>query len=279
MKFDKFLQIAYSCLSEGKTEGKFVQNLLMNFVDDKAPDNKPPYSLDESTYRAYFAGTRIGSRTARWILGYADLEKFQEYLESFSFDALRVTASSLAQLNCEAEPKDCCGYISEQLVEALDLASQTRPGRKAKVNSETIFVDNELRNLLSALTQPLDTHALVKLNYEAVRVKEKIKLFEPSNNDLLLVESIENHVVKYYKVIENFLRLRDVEHPNSSQQLLNMVRRRYLALSIKKTKASIVYYGIRNWIMDEAKSDNELAAEILTSFFIQNCEVFDASSK
>lgn len=53
----------------------------------------------------------------------------------------------------------------------------------------------------------------------------------------------------------------------------------YLGLKAKNCDAVSVYYKVKEWIKKNAESEDDLACEIMTSFFVQNCEVFDAPSE
>lgn len=132
-------------------------------------------------------------------------------------------------------------------------------------NSEKI--DTELSNLINNILNATETE-LEKLKYNPVEVKEK---FLP--NEHLLKDEIIPRVAKYYNFISEKLKQK-VETKNFNEnKFRRSVKRLYEDLEEKgigKTKIfeaiSERFYNITN--------DNFTACQILTSYFVQSCEIF-----
>lgn len=132
-------------------------------------------------------------------------------------------------------------------------------------NSEKI--DTELANLINNILNATETE-LEKLKYNPVEVKEK---FLPEEH--LLKDEIIPRVAKYYNFISEKLKQK-VETKNFNEnKFRRSVKRLYEDLEEKgigKTKIfeaiSERFYNITN--------DNFTACQILTSYFVQSCEIF-----
>ncbi|MDP0501126.1 MAG: HNH endonuclease signature motif containing protein [Verrucomicrobiota bacterium JB022] len=109
------------------------------------------------------------------------------------------------------------------------------------------------------------------LNYNAKTIDNKI------NNDIQkpTIRKIKHNVSDYYEVITNHLKALETTEPNSTTIIATQVRAFFLQLRRKNFSKQQIYYSIVDWIKTKTKSENMEAAEILTSYYIQNCEIFE----
>lgn len=279
MDFSEFAQISYPYLSEGRTEGDFVAELLINITEDSAPESFAPYTGKRVHFRQYFNGNRSMSRIAREALSMIDRDKFALFLDRFSVDTLLLLAGKLKEAHFEYETNNPVNCITQALITSLDTSALVHPGPKPKGSINRVAIENGLRNLLEGLAnlQPSDT--LIELEYTAVRVRQKIAAAGHNEPTALLMNKIERDVAQYYKYVEEQLRTLDASGVLYSNGLAMQVKARYEALRQDEPDAVVIYYKIRSWLMETSGCSNELAADIVTAFYIQNCEVFDAPSK
>ena len=85
----------------------------------------------------------------------------------------------------------------------------------------------------------------------------------------------------YYHFVRKHLS--ELDDAGSNFKIIaNQVQNYYLKLARSKGKSqSDIYYDIVDWIMHKLSLSNDyrIACEIVVSFFVQNCEVFDEISK
>jgi len=109
------------------------------------------------------------------------------------------------------------------------------------------------------------------LDYEPKRVAEKFEASLP----FPVRQKIRNAVSDYYPVVRReFIRM-ERDSPSASQLIYTQVKAFYLkqkALNIPQAQA---FANIVNWIRTKTESETVEAAEIVASFFVQNCEVFE----
>jgi hypothetical protein len=136
--------------------------------------------------------------------------------------------------------------IQEQVYAILDritaLGSDELDIPPTRFDASTI--DNKLRTDISPL-QKLEIKTNAVTFY--VRIRDHIRALE--QNDQLAIRILQNQVNTYYLAMQR-------EHPNNKDAVFNFVAQ---------------------WISTRTQR-SLLAAKVLTSFFVQNCEVFDAGS-
>lgn len=136
---------------------------------------------------------------------------------------------------------------------------------KAAVNS--VQLEEDIRTVLDALSNIRDASELVPLEYDAVHIEDK---FEPEN--FILKNETQIQVVMYYRYIEKVF--------SESNADFDMIASEIKISSQKLEKAGMsqaeVITQLSEWIRNKAglAVSDQLACNIVVSFFIQNCEVF-----
>ena len=116
-----------------------------------------------------------------------------------------------------------------------------------------------------------DSLAKVPLSNSALRVKEKIE-----DDYSLLRRKIEFNVINYFKVVEEYFKRYDLgTYENISIQIRSFYVK-CCSLSGDKNK---IFGEIVNWIKSKTGNTDGVACEIIASFFVQKCEVFDEITK
>lgn len=132
-------------------------------------------------------------------------------------------------------------------------------------NSEKI--DTELTALIHHISNATETE-LGKLKYNPVEVKEK---FLPSEH--FLRDEITPRVVKYYNFISEKLKQKVEAENFNENKFRRSVKRLYEDLEAEGTEKTKIFEAISQRFYNIAK-DNFTACQILTSCFVQSCEIF-----
>ena len=280
MELHEFAQALYPFLSKGETEGEFVRALLINIVDDEYPDTKGPYALGEGALRHYFNGNRKASRTARSILGNLDTNKFVLYIQSFNDDAQQCAFDALSPYCPDIESKSFAIQCADALASCLQECALVKPGKSGAVEEQDrLELEDGLRRLVRLLSEIDEPENLALLHYDAVKVSSKIDVYPNSNMSKLLANQITNHVVQFYRFVQEQIGLLEEAGQLRFELLARAVQAQYVVLKEQGFDAISVYYKTRNWIQKTTNSEDEVACEIMVSFFVQNCEVFDAPTE
>lgn len=142
---------------------------------------------------------------------------------------------------------------------------------KTKLSEQTI--EQELYfavKQLSSLTAQ-DAESLEKLNYQALHVREKI----PQDYHYL-IKSIEDDVVQYFTYIQGLFKAFNQVNDNFEAIEMN-IRHSYIMLKNKCNEEEI-FEQLCYWIKNKTKG-TRYVCQILTSFFVQNCDIYDKVSE
>lgn len=107
---------------------------------------------------------------------------------------------------------------------------------------------------------------------DAVRVAEKVR---PEYYEL--AERIKIHVLQWYRIIEQeFRALEGVRGRSRFDAIAGQVADFYDQASQHTDDQQAIFDQVADWIHTNSDSVNLSASVIVTCFFVQNCEVFDA---
>lgn len=154
---------------------------------------------------------------------------------------------------------------------------------KIKKNLERVYsVNNELAdcNLEDDLRKMLvrlkdlksDDFNGLSLSYDAVTVNRKI-----DDTSIILQNKVIGNVILYFKFIQEYLK--DLcESSNTDFELVaSNVRIVYFKCKRKEMNQEEIFETISNWLVSQTHC-SQTAAEIMVSFFVQDCEVYDKLS-
>ena len=134
----------------------------------------------------------------------------------------------------------------------------------------------EIKELIDSISNLDDKDLIIfDLQLSASTLNEKLKKGASS----VLKRNIRNDVVDYFVTIQDELRLLEQRDQAAVKMLLNQINTYFWAMHSKHpdNKDAIFNY-IARWISTKSGKSID-ASRIITSFFVQNCEVFDASAK
>ena len=86
---------------------------------------------------------------------------------------------------------------------------------------------------------------------------------------------IKNNVRDYYLFIRDKLASLDQSDPDLSDIISLQIKTFYLKQKRMGYDQQVVFENIVSWINSKTKPESTDAPEILASFFIQNCEIFE----
>lgn len=109
----------------------------------------------------------------------------------------------------------------------------------------------------------------IDLNYNPVPVRKKI---ETSNE--MLYSKVQTHVNIYYPAVNDAFMELSTEGKLRFDPFCRQVRNTYLGLKDQGFDQETIYLQMTKWLHD-ATNGNWNACEIVISYFIQKCEVFD----
>jgi len=132
-------------------------------------------------------------------------------------------------------------------------------------------IESEIAEIVEALYKDFDDTQTGELNLDPKDILHK-------TNDSIskpTVRKIRNNVRDYYLLIRNKMASVDKSKMDFSTIVSNQIRTYYLKQKQMGLDQQAIFDNIVMWIHVKTKPESNDAAEILASFFVQNCEVFE----
>ena len=174
--------------------------------------------------------------------------------------------SNLIALSIEASENYTMKPMAEEYAELCTIKEVTGRRYRALNAINRINLEEEIRVALDALVSLTTSKELPQLEYDALRIDEKI-------SDVLLQNEVQNHVLSYYRYIEStFSESTDNFDEVAAEVKLSSQKLEKAGLSQEEVISSLT-----DWIHNKAfvgGDKGRLACRIVVCFFIQNCEVF-----
>jgi len=145
---------------------------------------------------------------------------------------------------------------------------------KAKSIWNDTKLEDEIFEIISLLSsEEFDFDSDDILNYNPKKIDRK------TNNTItaLTKRNIHRNVQDYYSLIKNKFKELDKIAPLSTETISSQIRTHYLALSRQDPNQSQknIFDGMVSWVTIQTNQISNEASEIVVSYFIQNCEIFE----
>ncbi len=166
-------------------------------------------------------------------------------------------------------------YVTEEsFCNLVNIKKALSQSFEMKQSINEISLDNQIRTVLQKLVELTENTSLVPLEMKALKVKQKV-------SNPILLSKITEYVLRYYNYIEELLAEMDAIQTNTFNRIASEIRNVFEVISSAETSEDIIYHSIGEWIRDKMALGKEytIAAEIVTAFFVQNCEVFHEISE
>lgn len=177
---------------------------------------------------------------------------------------------------------DVCGdeYAASPVAETYRLLVDKKERQLLKNETVSLMHTSELDGKIADILGKLNDLDFDSAEYKALRTKP-LTIKEKIESDERLRRKIIEDAHAYYHFVRKHLS--ELDDAGSNFKIIaNQVQNYYLKLTLTKGKSqSDIYYDIVDWIMHKLSLSNDyrIACEIVVSFFVQNCEVFDEISK
>lgn len=146
---------------------------------------------------------------------------------------------------------------------------------KAKRTASQHTIQELVYEILDAITAfDFDETALSPTSFDVSTVDKKLK----TGMSPLQKREIKSNAISFYVRIRDHIRTLEQQDQASVRILQNQINSYYLAMYKQNPEnKDMVFNYVAQWI--SAKTNKPiLAAKVLTSFFVQNCEVFDVGA-
>lgn len=174
--------------------------------------------------------------------------------------------------NCHREyDKD---FKIEEYLKILERKKGFLQVARAKLVTAECHLKEEVKDLLQTIIDLTPEEAeITEVELDIATIKDKLK----TNASPLLKRNIKRDVLDYYVTIRDEIKILEQRDQLTVRVLQNQINTYYLEMQrIIPDNKDLVFTYITQWMSTRTGKSID-AAKILTSFFVQNCEVFDVS--
>lgn len=184
------------------------------------------------------------------------------------FDVDSPDNKALLDLECAAS------YENESTIEkqASLLARKLKAKRSYDVQLavDEIELEQALGSIIGSMDRLVDKEAVEKLRYKPIKVKNKIP-----DEDFLLKNRVVSNVDRYYGFIATELEERSAHGELDPDELSMSMKRCFKKLDSLGEGYEAIYRRMTEWVSESTGCENRSACEVVISFFIQSCEIFN----
>lgn len=136
-------------------------------------------------------------------------------------------------------------------------------------------IEDEIKQILQHLTNinDNDTSDNIELDYNPKIIDNKLNDTVAS----ITKRKIKLNVSEYFHIVKQELQNIDAITPNKATKIATQIKAFYLESFEKSISQENIYDSLVKWLHSKTKVHMESSAVVI-SYFIQNCEVFDAIS-
>jgi hypothetical protein len=179
---------------------------------------------------------------------------------------------NLISLCPECAQKYLLSHTEDDQNELFGIKDSMKELLMAKKSLSDIKIEESISEVLEVLCLT-DPNEIAQLNYEPQSVRDKIY-----KKNYLLVRNNVSNVTQYYPFIEDQFKSLSREKKMNYDKLSMQMRMAYLTAAENTSVQKEIFDSLVDWLMGFTKNPRE-ACEIVISFFVQKCEVFDVATK
>lgn len=136
---------------------------------------------------------------------------------------------------------------------------------------EQHHIESQIRDVIKALYEQNFDEKGIELSFAPCTIDEKVDetISRPT------VRKIKNNVSDYYALIKKHFSDIDKSNPSFSEIVSLQIKSYYKKQQQLGIDKQAIFDNLVSWVNVKTKPKSIDAAEILVSFFVQNCEVFE----
>ncbi|WP_421247174.1 ABC-three component system protein [Aeromonas jandaei] len=130
-------------------------------------------------------------------------------------------------------------------------------------------IDFEINEVINTLIS-IDEDAIEELSLNAMKIESKAD----STLESLVKLKIKSNIRYFYHIIKTKFADLDKITPYTSDTIYSQVKTYYIKLKKQGLNQTQIFSALTDWLKNSTSHKNSEAAEILVSYFVQNCEVY-----
>jgi 5-methylcytosine-specific restriction endonuclease McrA len=173
--------------------------------------------------------------------------------------------------NCHEKfdkPRTLNGYN-----ELLNIKKKLLQNREIAKEFNNYQIDDEIKKVLNILANENFNDNTLTLEFDPTEIDNKLNVTIKS----LTKNKIKSHVRDFYHIVKKEFQNIDSLNINKATLIAQQIKVFYLKAKDKNTNQEDVFNYLVEWLHKKTNISQD-ASSIIISYFVQNCEVFDAVS-
>lgn len=240
---------------------------------EDADEINPIYDTNPKTVARLYSDTKRGipKELAANVFQHIYRDQFEKFLEdSLNEDLYENLCIAFKLYVSEITIDNLFACITDTFCKILEQEAGKKKTYK-KSNIYQLPVEKQICLIFEQLKR-LDLGQFTPVKYDSYTIKNKIP------NDIILQQKIFNNVAGYYDYINNYLKESELQNTINSTEISNMVSEEFKFQDKRFNSKEDIFNALVNWLSQRTHASVS-ACEIVISYYVQNCEVFDATSK
>lgn len=138
---------------------------------------------------------------------------------------------------------------------------------------DTIDIDRSIKTVINKLKQiEVEEDDNIELNYNPVEIDNKIKDYS------IFRKKIKNNVLTYFPLVRDIFK--EVVGDDNDYEIISIeIKKAYIKIKKMSEKQELIFSKMVEWLKNKTQELTNDVCEIIISYFVQNCEVFDEITK
>lgn len=136
-----------------------------------------------------------------------------------------------------------------------------------------LSLEKELVLIVNEICKPSFTEQ-IQLNMKPVKVVDKFE-----EKEALLLSKISGYITQYYTFLRDLFKEHDGKNGFVFDTLCYEMKAAFVKMDTISKEKEFVFNQLVGFIQNKTGTQNQTACEVIASFFVQNCEVFNETSR
>lgn len=132
-------------------------------------------------------------------------------------------------------------------------------------------LQDDVRRVIDGLNSISEVPSSEVLSYDPKRVDDKLDSSMPFPTK----NKIKHNVADYYQYVRLLFEEIERDAPNLSELISTQIKSFYKQQKALQLSQHAIFSNIVDWLFTKTKPTNIESAEIVASYFVQNCEIFE----
>ena len=273
LNFNEFAQKLYTRCGNGETQSNFLRELFFKISSEH---DDSIFKIDDDYLRKIFSGKRkLPQKSASYLLTHLDKSKFETYIYDLLAEAALVElCNDFESIVGNSSAEDISTKIADlfkSILERIVAKKEISDNKTTTLELSSFALERELSEIVKDLASLRPEQRKINLSYEPYKVDNKIL---PGN--FSLISEIKKDVVENYVYIEELFKNASQKNALFFDQIASEVKYVCDNLISQPHSQETVFYEMVKWLKSKVSHKSDIACRKIISFFVQNCEVFNA---